>query len=205
MSDNSQYCALMLVLTTTLLVFGPMLAEAWLSRVHEDALRGAGAVEPSGDVYRAMQVAYPAAFAAMIVEGAWRGAAADVFVAAGLLVWLAAKLLKYWAIAALGVRWTFRVLVPARSVRRTAGPYRWLRHPNYVAVAGELIGVALAMHAPVSGIPAVAGFTWLMSRRVRIEEDALQSAAEVPLGPDATVLRAGVVLRRRERPDGRAR
>lgn len=163
----------MLASAAALLVFGPMLAEAWLSRVHEEALRGAGAIEPPDDVYRAMQVAYPAAFLAMLVEGVWRGAPADAFTAAGACLFVAAKGLKYWAIATLGVRWSFRVLVPRGSTRRTDGPYRWLRHPNYLGVAGELLAVALAMHAPLTGIPSVAGFTWLMWRRVQVEERAL--------------------------------
>jgi methyltransferase len=163
----------MLASAAALLVFGPMIAEAWLSRVHEAALRGAGAIEPRGDVYRAMQVVYPTAFFAMLAEGAFRGAPADALTAAGACLFAAAKALKYWAIATLGVRWSFRVLVPRGSARRTDGPYRWLRHPNYLAVAGELLAVALAMHAPVTGIPSVVGFTWLMWRRVQVEERAL--------------------------------
>jgi isoprenylcysteine carboxyl methyltransferase (ICMT) family protein YpbQ len=48
-----------------------------------------------------------------------------------------------------------------------------MRHPNYVAVAGELIGASLAMHAIVTGLPALALFTFLMLRRIAIEENAL--------------------------------
>ena len=67
------------------------------------------------------------------------------------LVFALAKGLKYWAIATLGDRWTFRVLVPPRSTRVAAGPYRFLRHPNYVGVAGELAGMALMAQAPIAG------------------------------------------------------
>jgi methyltransferase len=88
-------------------------------------------------------------------------------------VWLAAKALKYWAIASLGPRWTFRVLVPPGSRRTVRGPYGWISHPNYLAVALELIGAAVAMDARVSGPLAVAAFGWLMLRRVQIEEKAL--------------------------------
>src|SRR5262249_1415308 len=113
------------------------------------------------------------AFVVMMSEGALRGVRADGLFAAGLAVFASAKALKYWAIASLGPRWTFRVLVPPGSTRTARGPDRWLAHPNYVAVAVELIGVALAMHAIVTGPPAVAGFGWLMLRRIRIEERAL--------------------------------
>lgn len=155
------------------IVFVPMLVEAWISSRHDRALRALGAVEPTGDVYRAMAIVYPAAFLAMVGEGLLRSVAVDDWCRAGLVLFVAAKALKYWAIASLGSRWTFRVLVPPGSARTVRGPYRWIAHPNYVAVAGELAGVALALHAIVTGPLAVAGFGWLMWRRIQIEENAL--------------------------------
>lgn len=154
-------------------VFLLMAIEAAISARHERALRALGAVEPVDDVYGVMRVAYPAAFLAMIAEGAWRGVRVDAAASAGAWIFLAAKALKYWAIATLGVRWTFRVLVPPRSPRIIRGPYRWVSHPNYIAVALELLGAALAAHALFTGPIAVAGFGYLMLRRVRIEEKAL--------------------------------
>jgi methyltransferase len=162
-----------MTLLPALVVFGAMIGEAVLAARNDRALRAAGALEPHGDVYRAMQVAYPGCFAAILAEGAWRGVGADGAFAAGAAIFAAAKLLKYWAIASLGSRWTFRVLVPPGSERTRRGPYRWIAHPNYVGVAGELIGAAVAMHAIVTGPLAVAGFCTLMVRRVRVEEKAL--------------------------------
>jgi methyltransferase len=161
------------------LVFVPMLIETAISARNERALRAIGAVEPPGDVYRAMALVYPGSFVAMIAEGVVRtsGAGAiagvDGWFASGLVVFAIAKALKYWAIASLGPRWTFRVLVPPQSTRTVRGPYRWLAHPNYIAVAGELAGVALAAHALLVGPLAIAGFGWLMLRRISIEENAL--------------------------------
>ena len=54
-----------------------------------------------------------------------------------------------------------------------SGPYRFVRHPNYLAVAGELVGVALMAGAIVTGPIAVLGFTALMLARIRVEERAL--------------------------------
>jgi len=161
------------VFVAAAIVFVPMLIETWISARNERGLRALGAVEPDGDVYRTMAIAYPAAFVAMAAEGAVRGAGVDTWFGAGLVVFALAKALKYWAIASLGSRWTFRVLVPPGSTRTVRGPYRWLAHPNYLAVTGELAGAALAMHALVAGPLAVAGFGWLMLRRIGIEENAL--------------------------------
>ena len=91
----------------------------------------------------------------------------------GAAVFLVAKALKYWAIAVLGERWTFRVLVPPRSHRTLDGPYRLFRHPNYIGVVGELLGFALLAQAPVAGAAALLGFGALLAARIRVEERAL--------------------------------
>lgn len=161
-------------------IFVPMMAEAWVSARHDRSLRAQGATEPPGDVYRVMAIAYPAAFLLVLAEGIARGAAVDRLFEAGAIVFAAAKALKYWAIGTLGPRWTFRVLVPPRSTRTVAGPYRWMSHPNYAAVAGELAGAALALHAVATGPVAVAAFGWLMLRRIAIEERALRAIESRP-------------------------
>ena len=158
--------------------FVPMMVEARLAARNARALRDRGAVEPAGDVYEAMRVAYPVCFIAMAVEGWLRGAAVGATFALGATIFSLSKVLKYWAIATLGQRWTFRVLVPPDSPRIVRGPYRVLRHPNYIAVVGELVGMGLMAQAPVSGVAAVMGFGALMAARIRVEERALDTRAK---------------------------
>ena len=166
----------LVLLVTVVLV--PALFEASLSRRNERQLRAMGAAEPHDDVYWIMRLAYPAAFIAMLVEGWWNGSRIDAVVAAGFALFVGAKLLKYWAIMTLGVRWTFRVLVPPGSTRTLSGPYRLLRHPNYLAVLGELAGAALIARATASGLLALGGFTALILLRIRVEERALGIGGE---------------------------
>ena len=163
----------MMILTLLIVVFALMLVELRVSRGNELALRTRGASEPPDDVYPTMAWAYPASFLAMAAEGAVVGPSPAALFTAGLVLFIAAKAIKYWAIAALGPRWTFRVLVPPRARLVTHGPYAWLRHPNYVGVIGELIGVALIACAPVTGLVATIGFTWLLRHRIAIEDRAL--------------------------------
>ena len=94
-----------------LLVLVPLLAEAARARRNEEGQRARGGVEPHGDVYAIMRIAYPAAFLAMSAEGWLRGLRAGTLFGAGAALFLAAKLLKWWAIATLGPAWTFRVIV----------------------------------------------------------------------------------------------
>ena len=159
-------------------VFVPMLVEARRSAQNERALRAAGANEPRGDVYVVMQVAYPLGFLLPIAEAWLHGRGRSPVVIAGAAIFGLAKALKYWAIATLGGRWTFRVLVPPSSERTSAGPYRFVRHPNYIAVLGELVGVALMSRATATGPIAVVGFTALMLLRIRVEERALAGRSQ---------------------------
>ena len=158
-------------------VFLTMAIELRRARRNERAQRARGGIEPRGDVYNAMRVAYPAAFAAMLIEGALRGGARGPLLAAGTALFAAAKALKWWAIVSLGPFWTFRVIVVPGLPLVTRGPYRWLRHPNYVAVMGELAGVALMTMAVVSGLAAMAGFGALVLRRIGVEERMLATAS----------------------------
>lgn len=154
-------------------VLAVMAGEAVLSSFNAAVLRSRGAVEPPDDVYRTMQWAYPLGFVAMAIEGALRGPSPEPALAAGILVFGLAKALKAWAISSLGTRWTFRVLVPPGAPLVASGPYRWMRHPNYLAVTAEIVGVALLVGAFVSGALFLAGFGALMRRRIAVEERAL--------------------------------
>lgn len=161
-------------------MIGALLAETRLSRANERVLRARGAITPPGDVYRLMAVAYPASFLAMTAEGLWRSSNASGLVAegpnwfvSGVLLFVASKGLKYWAIRSLRERWTFRVMVlPGTPLVRT-GPYRYIDHPNYVAVAGELVGAAMMCGARVTGPLALVVFGALLWARVRFEMAAL--------------------------------
>ena len=155
-------------------VFGFLIVEALRAASNERAQRARGGREPVGDVYNIMRVVYPGAFLAMFVEGALRGAPPAAAVLAGTLLFLAAKLLKWWAILSLGRFWTFRVIVVPRAGLIASGPYRWLRHPNYVGVMGELAGVALMTGALLSGVAGFATFGALVLKRIALEERALR-------------------------------
>jgi len=165
--------SLLFLALLVVLAFVPMILEARVSTANDRRLRAAGAVEPDGDVYRWMQAAYPGCFLIMLLDSWWRGSGFTTLAIIGAVVFLAAKALKYWAIATLGERWTFRVLVPAGSRRTLDGPYRFFRHPNYIAVVGELLGFALLAQAPAGGAVAMLGFGALLAARIRVEERAL--------------------------------
>jgi methyltransferase len=171
---------------TALVVFGFMIIAALRAGRNERAQRARGGVEPPDDVYQLMQIVYPGAFLAMLAEGAARGNAPPGILLGGAMVFAAAKALKWWAILSLGPFWTFRVIVVPGAALVSRGPYRWLRHPNYVGVLGELAGVAAIAGAPLSGVIATAVFAALIVKRIAVEERAIRVFGQAAPGGHPT-------------------
>jgi methyltransferase len=55
-----------------------------------------------------------------------------------------------------------------------SGPYRYVNHPNYLAVVGEIVSFALIVGALITGVVALVLFGWLLRKRIRVEERALK-------------------------------
>jgi len=85
----------------------------------------------------------------------------------------AAMLLRYWAITTLGTRWNTRVIVLPEWEPVTGGPYKFFRHPNYVAVVLELLVLPLIHGAWLSSLVFTVGNAGLLFVRIRVEEAAL--------------------------------
>ena len=164
------------LILTFAVVFAAMAVEAIRARRNAEAQLARGGVEPAGDVYRLMRFAYPVTFLAMLAEGTLRGAPPLAAVITGAAMFATAKAIKWWAIVALGPFWTFRVVVVPGAALVSRGPYRWLRHPNYVGVIGELAGVALVTRAVWSGTASLVIFGMLIAKRIVVEERALAAA-----------------------------
>ena len=92
-------------------------------------------------------------------------------------LFLAAQVLRYSAIRALGQRWSTRVFVLPGEPLVKSGPYRWLRHPNYVAVVVEFIAAPMLFGAWRTAVLIGVLNAAVLTVRIRCENDALQRAA----------------------------
>ncbi|MHB0963222.1 MAG: isoprenylcysteine carboxyl methyltransferase family protein [Gemmatimonadaceae bacterium] len=90
-----------------------------------------------------------------------------------------AQTLRWWAIAALGPRWNVRVIVVPGLAPVTTGPYRWLRHPNYLAVIVEIAALPLVHGAWLTAVVFSALNAGLLAARIRTEEAAMGDAYAV--------------------------
>lgn len=84
--------------------------------------------------------------------------------------------LRYWAVSTLGDRWTAQVWVVPGEAPVEGGPYRWLRHPNYVAVIGE-VALLLIHSAWGTALAFSIANAVLLRVRIRVEEEALENAS----------------------------
>lgn len=95
-----------------------------------------------------------------------------------LVLVVAANALRWWCIATLGEQWSTRVIVVPGLPLVRRGPYRWLSHPNYVAVAVEGAALPLVHTAWVTAIAfTVLNAVLLLGFRIPTEERALRSVS----------------------------
>ncbi|MDQ1640747.1 MAG: methyltransferase, partial [Actinomycetota bacterium] len=93
-----------------------------------------------------------------------------------LVLVLAGQALRWWCIRTLGPQWNTRVvLVPGLPLVST-GPYRFLRHPNYVAVVVEGVALPLVHSAWVTAVAFTVLNSVLLTVRIRCEDQALAGA-----------------------------
>lgn len=148
--------------------------ELWLSRKNARTALASGAVERGRGHYPAMVMLHALFLIACAAEVVWLHRTPLGWLSAlALAVAVAAQGLRYWAVATLKGRWTTRVIVWPDSPVITSGPYRWVRHPNYLAVALELLAVPLVGGAYVTAVVFSAANVWLLSVRIPLEERAL--------------------------------
>jgi len=106
----------------------------------------------------------------------------------GLVVLAAA--LRFWAIRSLGERWTTRVIVLPGEQRIQRGPYRFMRHPNYVAVVIEMAALPLVHAAWLTAVLWSVLNGLLLRHRVRVETTALRAASTFSPEPAPSRTRA---------------
>ena len=146
---------------------------------------GAGGVEHGAGHYPAMVVLHSALLLGAVAEVL---AADRPFVPAlgwtALAVVVGAQVLRWWCITTLGRRWSTRVIVLPGKQLIVDGPYRRLRHPNYVAVALEGLALPLVHSAWVTALVFTAlNAVLLLGFRIPTEERALAEAAPHPGAP----------------------
>jgi methyltransferase len=154
------------------------LAELVVARRNERWSRERGAVEAGAAHYPVMVLLHTGLLVGAVLEVALGDR--PFLPALGwpmLAVVVAAQALRWWCIATLGHQWNTRVLVVPGLDRVTGGPYRFLSHPNYVAVVLEGAALPLVHTAWLTAVVFSVLNAVLLSVRISIENRALRQLA----------------------------
>ena len=153
------------------------LAEMVLSTRNAAWSKARGGVETGQGHYPVMVLLHTGFLAAMLVEAFWRRPEVPAALAWSMLaVVVAAQALRWWCIATLGRRWNTRVIVVPGLSLVAAGPYRWFRHPNYVAVVAEGVALPLVHGCWITASVFTVANAFLLRTRIRVEDRALAHA-----------------------------
>lgn len=183
---------------TTLVAFTVLVGLVGLERVAELVVstrnaawsKAQGGVETGLGHYPFMVVLHTGLLAGALIE-AWvrRPDVPSALAWSMLLVVVLSQALRWWCIATLGRRWNTRVIVVPGLPPVARGPYRWLRHPNYVAVVLEGIALPLVHSAWITSLVFTVLNAGLLTVRIRAEDAALatlppptDSPADAPHG-----------------------
>ncbi len=154
------------------------LVELVVSQRHLAWARARGGVEFGRGHYPAMVLLHVGLLAGCVAEVVWLD---RPFVPAlgwpMLAVVLASQGLRWWCVATLGQQWNTRVVVVPGLPLVSTGPYRWLRHPNYVAVVAEGVALPLVHSAWVTAVVFTVVNAVVLTVRIRCEDRALATAA----------------------------
>ena len=155
---------------TALLVFVTLqrFAEFIWDRQNTARLLQAGAVEYGNSHY----VFFAGTHAAWLA-GLWALAYARPVEAIYLVPFALLTIGRYWVMGTLGRRWTTRIIVLAGAPLIKTGPYRFVRHPNYIVVIGEMVVVPLALGLPAYALLFFVIYACAATIRIRAENDAL--------------------------------
>ncbi len=119
------------------------LAELWLARRNTARLIARGAYEVAPDHYPLIVAMHALWLGALWVFG-WSSEVQPVWLAVFALL----QLLRFWVLGSLGSRWTTRILILPGATLVAKGPYRFVSHPNYLVVVGEILVLPLCLGLP---------------------------------------------------------
>jgi methyltransferase len=147
------------------------LAELRWAKQNEARLLAAGGVE-YGHGHLSLMIVVHAAW----LVGMWLWAYDRSVDPIYLTLFVALEIARLWVLSTLGRRWTIRIIVVHGEQLVARGPYRFLRHPNYLVVCGEVAVVPLALGLPTYALVFTLLNAALLAIRIPEENAALAAA-----------------------------
>ena len=152
------------------------LAELMIARRNEHWMRSQGAFEAGARHYPLMVMMHATFFLSLFMEVSIVDRTLSPFWTVLLTVFLIAQVARVWCLVSLGKFWNTKIMILPGAEVVKKGPYRFLRHPNYVIVTTELLVLPLLFGAYFTAIIFSLLNLWMLSVRIPTEEKALMEA-----------------------------
>lgn len=152
------------------------LVELGISRRHQRQLASRRIGQRDDPQYPWMVALHAGVLVAAALEVVWlRRPFLPALAAPAALLFVLATGLRWWAIRSLGAHWNVQVMDSASLGVVAKGPFRWVRHPNYLGVFVEMTALPLIHTAWITALLAIAGNVWVLRNRLRVEEPMLEA------------------------------
>ncbi|MCC3358398.1 isoprenylcysteine carboxyl methyltransferase family protein [Bacillus sp. REN16] len=155
------------------LVIGQRLIELRIANRNEKWILSEGGYEAGQEHYKYIVLTHSLFFLALIVEVIYRGNELSALYPILFFLFTLTQLGRVWAIHSLGVFWNTKIMILPKSQVQVKGPYKYVKHPNYIIVALEFILIPMLFQAYMTGIIFSFLNLVMMSIRIPIEEQAL--------------------------------
>jgi len=156
------------------IVTAERLGELWLARRNTTALLANGAFEVAPEHYLVIVLLH-----AVWLAGLWLIGWANPINLGWLAIFLGLQGLRVWVLTTLGRRWTTRIIILPHAPLVAAGPYRYVSHPNYLVVMGEIAVLPLCLGLPWYALAFSAANAAVLAIRIRAENSALVGLRDV--------------------------
>ena len=152
------------------------LIELFIAKRNEKWMRSQGAFEAGATHYPVMVSMHIVFFISLLAEVFLFEKALSPLWFIFLVIFLIAQAARIWCLASLGKFWNTKIIILPGATVVQKGPYKWVRHPNYIIVATELLVLPLLFSAYLTAIVFSLLNVWMLSVRIPTEEKALKEA-----------------------------
>ncbi|HEX7064682.1 MAG TPA: isoprenylcysteine carboxyl methyltransferase family protein [Bacillales bacterium] len=150
------------------------ITEIVIAKRNERWMKSQGAYEAGAEHYKWIGAVHTGFFVSLFVEARLFGSQPASWWLIPFIFFVAAQVLRFWALFSLGRYWNTKIIVLPGADVVERGPYRFLRHPNYVIVAVEIFTIPLIFQAYVTAVLfSLLNAVVLLGFRIPAEERAL--------------------------------
>ncbi|WP_036843565.1 isoprenylcysteine carboxyl methyltransferase family protein [Pontibacillus marinus] len=156
-----------------LLIVLQRIVEVIIAKQNEKWMKNRGAIEHHSDHYKWIVLVHTLFFFSIMIEAFGEELVLNQWKGLLLLLFVCAQAFRVWCLVSLGRYWNTKIIVLPEAELVTRGPYKFMKHPNYVVVAIEFILIPLLFNAYATAFifPILHGV--LMKIRIPYEEKAL--------------------------------